>query len=86
MLDIFGNEVVDIINQKEWEKEWQGMPEYKNEELDVLNIVVHFKTFEDVEKFSKLINQKITKKTKSIWFPSVFEKFSKRFISTNKDK
>jgi len=33
------------------------------------SIVVHFQTLEDLEKFGKIIEQKITPKTKYIWFP-----------------
>ena len=34
-------------------------------------IVVHFKNNDDVDKFSKLIGQKITPKQPSLWYPEV---------------
>ena len=59
MEDIFGKVVVDEIELKEWEKEWQGMPEFKNEKLDCLSIVVHFKDFSGVSIFIKFITVNI---------------------------
>lgn len=48
---------------------WQGMPEFVNEPKAYRTIFLHFKTNEDVEKFSRLVNQTITDKTKFIWYP-----------------
>ncbi len=63
-LDLFEEEPVS------WEKEWQGMPEFCNEDLTpVKSIVVNFEKKEDMEKFSELIDQRVTFKTKSVWFP-----------------
>ena len=51
---------------------WQGMPEYDNKDITSnRKIIVHFKNDEDAEKFSSLIKQKITPKTKSLWFPKI---------------
>ncbi|MCP4566797.1 MAG: ParB N-terminal domain-containing protein [FCB group bacterium] len=50
--------------------EWDGMPEFvQNDESGIKAIIVHFKTQEDINEFSKLIGQNITEKTKSIWYP-----------------
>ena len=50
--------------------EWKDMPEFSQESVEECQkIIVHFKTINDVQEFSSLINQKITEKTKSIWFP-----------------
>jgi len=49
---------------------WKGMPEFEQEDLTALQIIkVHFATREDVEAFSQLISQKITEKTRSLWYP-----------------
>jgi len=54
--------------EEEWK--WAQMPEFIQENKEgVQQIIVHFETQEDVEKFAELTNQKITKKTKYIWFP-----------------
>jgi hypothetical protein len=52
-----------------WKKEWQDMPEFKQEDLTSFRkIVVHFRNQEDIDKFAELIGQKITK-APSIWYP-----------------
>lgn len=54
----------------DWEAEWQGMPEYRHGDLtEARRITVLFKTHEDAEAFAKLVEQKITPLTKTIWFP-----------------
>lgn len=54
------------------DEEWQGMPEYSKKDLtSYQHIVVHFSCEEDVQKFAKLIDRKITKKTNSIWYPPI---------------
>lgn len=51
-------------------QEWEGMPEYNQDDIKpVKDILVHFYTDDDIKVFSELIGQKITKETKSIWFP-----------------
>lgn len=60
---------LDFENMNPYE-EWKDMPEFSQEDEEgCQKIVVHFKKIEDVKEFSSLINQKITEKTKSIWFP-----------------
>ena len=65
--DLFGK-----LIQKDWEKEWKDMPEFIQEDKGPYRqIIVSFKNEEDIKKFSELIEQTITSKTKSIWFPQV---------------
>ncbi len=53
-------------------KEWEGMPEYINEDVSGFkDIVVHFKDEESRKKFAKLVGQKITLKTKYMWYPEI---------------
>lgn len=61
----------DIDIHEEWREEWNDMPEYKysDEIYEYQKILVHFKTEEDLKKFAKLIGQKISHKTDSIWYP-----------------
>lgn len=50
--------------------EWQGMPEFNQQDLSgYKRIIVHFMTEEDYVGFSRLIDQKLTDKTKSVWYP-----------------
>lgn len=52
------------------EEEWVGMPDFENQDLTpIRQIIVSFKSLEDIKEFSKLVNQNITDKTKSIWYP-----------------
>jgi hypothetical protein len=46
------------------------MPEFEQDDLTgVQAIHVHFKTRADVEAFAELIGQKLTDKTRAIWYP-----------------
>lgn len=55
-----------------WQKEWKDMPEFIQEkQKPFMQIVVRFACEEDLNEFSKAIGQKLTKKTKGIWFPQI---------------
>jgi hypothetical protein len=57
-------------NDEKWKKEWVGMPEFVQGKKDPYSqIVLRFENESDLQEFAKLIGQKLTKKTKSIWFP-----------------
>ena len=46
------------------------MPEFEQEDLTShRKIVIHFRNDDDVAEFEKLIDQKLTPKQKSTWFP-----------------
>lgn len=52
------------------ENEWIDMPEFiQTKQEEFAKIIVRFDDEKSLNEFSKLINQKLTKKTKSIWFP-----------------
>lgn len=54
----------------DFDEAWEGMPEFEQEhQLGIKDIIIHFNTQEDIDEFSRLVNQKITAKTKYIWFP-----------------
>ena len=53
-----------------WKQEWLDMPEFEQEDRSPhRTILIHFENDEDVEKFGKLIEQKITPKKKYYWYP-----------------
>ncbi len=55
---------------EKWKEEWNDMPEYSNKDLEPYQtIMIHFKDEADRIAFAKLIGQKITYKTKSLWYP-----------------
>lgn len=60
---IAGDEAIDPAEL------WKGMPEFEYNERAFKSIQVHFATRDDMEAFSRLINQTVTDKTRSIWHP-----------------
>lgn len=65
------NNQANLFESKEWwEKEWQGMPEFIQDDLTSWkSIIVHFKNKNDMDDFSNLIGQRLLSTTKSIWYP-----------------
>lgn len=56
--------------EESWKKDWSGMPEFNQKDITSFNsIIVHFENRADMDAFSKLIGQKLTYKTRSIWYP-----------------
>lgn len=63
-----GQTLFDI--DEKWKEEWKDMPEFVQEKQTCYaQIIFRFSCEEDLKKFSDLIGQKLTKKTKSAWFP-----------------
>lgn len=66
-----------------WEEEWQGMPEFVQEDLSPFKtIMIHFESKEAVESFAELVDQTITVRTKSIWYPKakIDRYINKRYV------
>ena len=64
MTDLFGYEEFD------WRKEWQGMPEFFQEDLTPFRVInIRFRSEEYVQEFAKLVEQVITPRQKALWFP-----------------
>ena len=62
------------MKSNDWEKEWQGMPEFVQTPVNTkpyAQINIRFKSKEDLDDFCKLIGQKLTNKTKGIWIPAI---------------
>jgi hypothetical protein len=61
----------DLFNDEfDYEKEWEGMPEFIAEDLKAIaSVTVNFLTVEDMNAFSELIGRRITFQTKSVLFP-----------------
>lgn len=52
------------------EEHWRGMPEFEQKDQTAWKqITVNFARKEDLEAFSRLINQTVTEKTRSLWYP-----------------
>ena len=63
-------DLFEDIGGDEKSREWRGMPTFNQPDNGAYRqIIVSFDNEEGVEAFAKLVEQHITKKTKSIWFP-----------------
>jgi len=75
-LDILGFDNAEMLPMlddnavTDFASEWENMPEFVQEDATAYRTIrVHFETDRDLELFSNLIGQKLTDKTKSIWYP-----------------
>jgi hypothetical protein len=71
--DIIGEEIPDPVNNTpDWKKHWKGMPDYEQKNNPPYKqIYLNFRNKEDYDVFAKLINQNLSEKTKSIWYPKL---------------
>lgn len=77
-------ELFDTSEFTNWEKEWQGMPEFVSEnKKPYQQIIVSFRNFEDVKEFADKLGIKVTPKTNSTWFP--LRKMDKGFFYENEN-
>ena len=76
----FGEVRVGGIEGDPSKRSWRGMPEFQQDDLESWHAIkVHFDNPADMEKFSKLIGQKLTENTRSIWYPPAkIERYSDR--------
>lgn len=59
-------------NEKEWEKEWVGMPEFVQENHQaILRVVINFRTIDDIKQFNKITGLKIKMTTKGVFYPHI---------------
>ena len=66
-----------------WKEEWLDMPEFIQEKQEpYAKIIIRFDNEKDLNDFSKLIDQTLNKKTKSIWFPKLIRGINskKRYV------
>lgn len=72
--------IQDIGAGIDYTQEWQGMPEMDQEDMGFFKeIIIRFILEDDYREFAKLIQQTLTEKTKSIWYPK------QDFDQTNRD-
>lgn len=56
--------------EESFREEWRDMPEFVQEDLTPYRVInVRFRNQEDVDAFEKLMEQKITEKQKTLWYP-----------------
>lgn len=64
-------EQLDLLTvSKDWQKHWQGMPEFQQQDLKpVKSVTVHLRSLKDITDLSTVLGQKVTADTKSLWYP-----------------
>lgn len=64
---------IEPMDKFDADDEWNGMPEFDNDENDIekayCRVIVSFESEVFLQDFARLIDQKLTDKTKSIWHP-----------------
>jgi hypothetical protein len=69
-LSSFLDDGESLPSTDQWQEHWKGMPDFVQEEKKPYKKVnVCFQNKEDYEKFRALMDQPMTDKTKTIWFP-----------------
>jgi uncharacterized protein YukJ len=57
-------------NMKDYQDHWLGMPDFDQKKLrPYAQIIIRVDNEDDLNELSKRLGQKLTKKTKSAWFP-----------------
>jgi hypothetical protein len=70
--------------ENEWQKEWKDMPEFLSEDKKPFQqIIVSFKTYEDVKVFGEKLGLKVTPKTDALWFPQKQKESGFYYINQN---
>jgi hypothetical protein len=58
--------------EDKYQEEWKGMPEFNmSPEVPIFTLKLSFKTQKDIDDFSALINQNVTKNKENYWFPKL---------------
>jgi len=67
--DLTGEKLVNVASEN-WEDHWKGMPDFEQNSAHFRKMTVKFETEADMIKFGEVIGQKITPKTRGIWYPA----------------
>lgn len=60
----------DVEQDDDVDNEWRNMPEFNQPDNGAFRqIIISFDDQDGVDAFAKLIDQHLTSKTKSLWFP-----------------
>jgi hypothetical protein len=61
----------DARGGSDWRSQWRDMPEFAQQNLDPYRaLLVCFLTPDDLAAFLELVGQRVTDKTRSIWYPA----------------
>lgn len=56
-------------NESQADSRWGGMPDYNSKNESFRTILVHFRDQASMDKFAEIIGQKLTAKTRFMWYP-----------------
>lgn len=77
-------QIQDQLIPEDNSPEWVGMPEFVQPKVEAFKtLIVRFDNREDYDAFARLIGQRLTMKTKSIWHPKLVrgKDAKKRYVS-----
>lgn len=70
--------------ENEWQKEWKDMPEFiTNNKKPYQQIIVSFKSYDDVKEFAKRLGLNVTPKTDAVWFPAKDKESGYTYVNVN---
>ena len=73
--------------ENEWQKEWKDMPEFvTNNKKPYQQIIVSFKSYDDVKEFAKRLGLNVTPKTDALWFPLREKESGLHYVNDNWNK
>jgi hypothetical protein len=62
--------IFDFSDMESTENEWRGMPSFEQPDNGPFRqIIISFEDQAGIDAFAKLIDQHVTDKTKSLWYP-----------------
>lgn len=81
------DDLEELKKKDDWKKYWVGMPACDQpDKKPHKTVYVHFRNEEDYKAFQTLIGDKLSEKTKSIWYPKreVQDLWSQRWVENDK--
>lgn len=66
------DEPVLFETEADWQREWQGMPEFQQgKQREYAKIIMRFRNEKDLQDFAKLIGQKLNRNSQCTWHPEL---------------
>jgi hypothetical protein len=69
LVEGLGSELLKGVAVDDPDGEWQGMPDFEQEQVSEVQLIVYFPSVQAKIDFFDKVNQPITGETKFIWFP-----------------
>lgn len=69
LVEGLGNELLKGEKVDDPDGEWQGMPDFEQEQINEVQLIIYFPLIQAKIDFCDKVNQPITGETKYVWFP-----------------